>query len=83
MQIRSPTRSVINSDMGEKSRPTFLFVSFGAERGLTSVGCLRGKTNSSSSDRYWGSGSTRTARNLLLLREKLIWSIIQFTLHGA
>ena len=75
-----PTRSVINSNMGEKSRPTFLFVSFGAERGLTSVDCLWGKTNNSSSDGHSGSGITLTSRNLLLLRDKLMWSIIS---HGA
>ena len=66
----------LNSNMGEESRPTFLFVSFGAEQGLTSVDCLRGKTNSSCSDGHSGSGSTLTSRNLLLLKEKMICSII-------
>lgn len=58
--------------MKEKSRPTFLFVSFGAERGLKSVDFLGGKTNSSSSDGHSGSGRTLTSRNLLLLRENVI-----------
>ena len=58
--------------MKGKPKPTFLFVSFGAEWGLTSVDFLEGKTNSSSSDAHSSSGSGRilTSRNLLLLREK-------------
>ena len=74
MQIKSPvSASVINNNnMKGKPKPTFLFVSFGAEWGLTSVDFLEGKTNSSSSDAHSSSGSGRilTSRNLLLLREK-------------
>ena len=74
MQIKSPvSASVINNNnMKGKPKPTFLFVSFGAEWGLTSVDFLEGKTNSSSSDGHSSSGSGRilTSRNLLLLREK-------------
>lgn len=52
---------------------TFLFVSFGAELGLTSIDFLEGKTNSSSSDGHTSSGSGRTLTcNLLLLKEKII-----------